>query len=113
MSLLRRDGTPRSGSARRAGVALEEARHKKETTYPELVEEGGRARLVVLAAEIGSRWSDDGSFPPKSCEGEGRVCATSRVVEEVELHPGVQRREGFRFVSIPSGHEVVRDDRFA
>ena len=41
------------------------------------------------------------------------------VVEEVELHPGVQRREGFRFgylldrrsnfgsgASIPSGHEV-------
>ena len=48
----------------------------------------------------------DGPFPPKSCEGEGRVCATpdaepseGRVVEEVELHPGVQRRECIRFVS--------------
>ena len=47
----------------------------------------------------------DGPFPPKSSEGEGRVCATpgaepseGRVVEEVELHPGVQRRDGFRFV---------------
>ena len=41
-------------------VALEEARRRKETTYPELVGEGGRARLVVLAAETGGgRWSDE------------------------------------------------------
>ena len=33
------------------------ARLRKEKTYPELCGEGGRARLVVLAAEVGGRWS--------------------------------------------------------
>ena len=30
---------------------------RKEATYPELSGEGGRVRLVVLAAEVGGRWS--------------------------------------------------------
>ena len=34
------------------------ARRRKERTYPELAGDGGRARLVVLAAE-GGRWSDE------------------------------------------------------
>ena len=57
VSALRRDGTARPGAVTRAGVALAAARRKKERTYPELTGEGGRARLVVLAAEVGSRWS--------------------------------------------------------
>ena len=32
-------------------------RTRKETTYPELVGEGSRAKLIVLAAEVGGRWS--------------------------------------------------------
>ena len=39
------------------GAALKEARRRKERTYPELAGEGGRARLVVLGAEVGGRWS--------------------------------------------------------
>ena len=35
------------------GVALEEARRKKERTYPEFAGDNERARLVVLAAEVG------------------------------------------------------------
>ena len=31
----------------------------KRSAYPELVGEGGRARLVVLAAEVGGRWSKE------------------------------------------------------
>ena len=38
------------------GAALHEARHDKESTYPELVD-GPRCRLVVLGLETGGRWS--------------------------------------------------------
>ena len=44
-------------AATTSAVALQAARRPKETTYPELSGEGGRARLVVLAAEVGGRWS--------------------------------------------------------
>ena len=54
---LRRDGSPKPRAANHDGAALEAARRKKETTYPELAGEGGRARLVVLAAEVGGRWN--------------------------------------------------------
>ena len=38
-------------------MALAAARRTKERTCPEFTGEGGRARLVVLAAEVGDRWS--------------------------------------------------------
>ena len=58
VSPLRRDGTARARAANHDGAALEDARRRKEATYPELSGEGGRARLVVLAAEVGGgRWS--------------------------------------------------------
>ena len=41
------------------GAALAQARRVKQRTYPELSGNHGRARLVVLAAEIGGRWSED------------------------------------------------------
>ena len=56
---LSRDGTARRGAASRDGISLTAARQRKERTYPELSGEGGRARLVVLAAEVGGRWSDE------------------------------------------------------
>ena len=59
VSALTRDGTTRPGADRHDGVALTEAIRRKERTYPELSGEGGRARLVVLAAEVGGRWSDE------------------------------------------------------
>ena len=34
------------------------ARRKREQTYPELLA-AGRCRLVVLAFEVGGRWSDE------------------------------------------------------
>ena len=40
-----------------AAAAVEQARQAKVSTYPELSGAYGRARLVVLAAEIGGRWS--------------------------------------------------------
>ena len=38
---------------------MEKARLRKERTCPELAGEGGRPRLVVLAAEVGGRWSGE------------------------------------------------------
>ena len=56
VSPLRRDGSARHRAANIDGAALVAARLRKERTYPELCGEGGRARLVVLAAEVGGRW---------------------------------------------------------
>ena len=56
VSLLHSDGRARRRAADNDGAALEVARRRKERTYPELAGEGGRARLVVLAAEVGGRW---------------------------------------------------------
>ena len=57
VSPVRRDGTARPRAGTMNGAALKEARRRKERTYPELAGEGGRARLVVLGAEVGGRWS--------------------------------------------------------
>ena len=59
VSPLHRDGTARRGAADRNGAALDAARRKKERAYPELSGDEGRARLVVLAAEVGGRWSNE------------------------------------------------------
>ena len=57
VSALRRDGTATRGAANHNGAAIQAAHRRKERTYPELVGEGGRARLVTLAGEVGGRWS--------------------------------------------------------
>ena len=49
----------RTVRARTDGVALVAARRRKEATYPELVERRGRARLVVLAMDVGGKWSPE------------------------------------------------------
>ena len=51
------DGSARPRAANEDGAALVAARRRKERTCPELVRQGSRARLVVLAGEIGGRWS--------------------------------------------------------
>ena len=55
VSPLHSNGVARRGASDRKGLALEVARKRKEMTYPELAGEGGRARLVVLAIEVGGR----------------------------------------------------------
>ena len=57
VSALRSEGSARCHAAFRDGVALAEALKRKVRTYPELGGGSGRARLVVLAAEVGGRWS--------------------------------------------------------
>ena len=132
VSPLHPDGSARRGAASRPGLALEQARRRKETTYPELVGDEGRARLVVLAAETGGRWFyRDSTVPQRPCEGQSRNGTTPHaepcqgsVVEKVELHLGVQCNKAFTLsllerrpnpgarVDIPSEQEVLRDDRF-
>ena len=57
VSPLRADGAPHIQCADVDGAVLRQARRRKERTYPELSGAHGRAKLVVLAAEVGGRWS--------------------------------------------------------
>ena len=59
VSVLRRDGTPHPRCVTMDGADLETARRRKETTYPELSGQFGRTKLVVLAAEVAGRWSEE------------------------------------------------------
>ena len=58
VSPLRRDGTPHAQCAE-DGAALLRARRRKERACPELSGEHGKAKLVVLASEVGGRWSSE------------------------------------------------------
>ena len=51
--------TVKWGADRTDEAVLVEARRRKERTFPELAGVGGRATLVVLAAEVGGRWSQE------------------------------------------------------
>ena len=128
VSALRRDGTARLGAATRAGVALAAARRKKERTYPELTGEGGRARLVVLAAEVGGRLSAETAqflVALSNAKAEsvsellrGRVAAAwLRLLACSAAKAFAQSLLGRQAPgcgdNIPSEAEVVRDDRFA
>lgn len=56
---VRRDGQARPACHSTDGAALIAARRRKERTYPELQGGRGRARLVVLALDVGGRWSTE------------------------------------------------------
>ena len=55
---VKRNGRPQPRSDTVPGAWLTEARKRKNNTYPELVG-GRRCRLIVLAGEVGGRWSDE------------------------------------------------------
>ena len=57
VSPFRVDGALHIGYADVDGAALRQVRRRKERTYRELRGVHGRAKLVVLAAEVGGRWS--------------------------------------------------------
>ena len=59
VSPLHRDGSPHRDAANIDGTVLEVARHKQETTYPELTGPNACCRLVVLAGETGGCWSEE------------------------------------------------------
>ena len=74
VSGLRVDGTAGRRAATHDGVATVEARRRKCRTDPEFAGLHGRARLVVLAVEVGSRWSH-----------ERRVFTEAKARDETEL----------------------------
>ncbi|CAK0888856.1 unnamed protein product, partial [Prorocentrum cordatum] len=55
---LGRDGAAHPRTADEDGAWIREARRRKETTYPELLD-ARRCRLVVMALEVGGRWSQE------------------------------------------------------
>ena len=100
VSSLHRDGTAKRETSVRGGAVLQEARRCKERTYPELNGAGGRARLVVLAAEMGGRWSDETAQLPCQAPrpGSSRCHASAgaiRVVEALGQFVSLQCCEGF------------------
>lgn len=58
VSPIRRDGWPQPGAADNDGVQLRAARRRKEAKYAELLR-SRRCRLVVVALEVGGRWSEE------------------------------------------------------
>ena len=132
VSPLRRDGSARFRAADQDGAVLMEARRRKERTFPELSGEGGRARLVVLAAEVGGRWSDEtakflaalakakAQASPSILQNRVKAaylrgwsavlaCSAARAFTASLLD---QRPVSGWGGNAPSVHEVVRDDRF-
>ena len=97
VSSVQADGRPRPQCARVDEAALSEARRRKQRTYPELSGTQGRARLVVLAAEVGGRWSDEARAfcqsvgqgqSQGSASGVGWSC-TSGVATSVVINVGL------------------------
>ena len=58
---LTREGRARPRCANVSGAAIAAARRRKERRYPELSGDNARARLIVLAAEVGGRFSAETS----------------------------------------------------
>ena len=56
VSPLSRNGAAKRQCAGTDSAAMVQARRRKERTYPGLAQAHGRARLVVLACEVGGRW---------------------------------------------------------
>ena len=128
VSALRRDGTAREGAANRNGVAI---RSRKERTYPELAGAGGRARLVILAGEVGGRWSPETAHflralavakareVPSILQASVEVawfrrwsnilsCAARAFADSLLEVRGAGGAGG----DVPSSHDVVRDNQF-
>ena len=61
VSALHGDVRPRRGASERDGAALLAARKRKEQSYPEFLGASYMARLVVLAVEVGGRFSRETS----------------------------------------------------
>ena len=133
VSALHCDGSARPHAANVDGVALVAARRRKELTCPELVGPRSRARLVVLAGEVGGRWSAETmSFLGLLAKARARsetpllrrrveqawrirwgsmlACAAARAFAASLLD---QRAPVGSDGNTPASHEVVADYRYA
>ena len=59
VSAIRSNGLPIQNAHARDGIALTRARRRKERTYPELIGDRARSRLIVVGIETGGRWSSE------------------------------------------------------
>ena len=59
VSALHGNGIHRRHADKADGIVLREARRRKERTYPELQGRNGRVRMVVIAGEVGGKWSEE------------------------------------------------------
>ena len=115
--------------SRTDGVALATARRRKEWTFAELMWLNRRARLVVLAIDVGGRWSHEtrtfisqlakarvrGDTPlmrkrsEQAWRGSILACAVARAVGSKMLeHPGARGSDGHT----PARQDVQQDSRF-
>ena len=90
VSPLSRNGTARPRCATVSGAALDRARTRKERRYPELAGDHGRARLVVLAGEIGGRFSSE-TAQFLRCFASDKVRSTPLILKG-RIHAAVIRR---------------------
>ena len=131
VSALRSDGTARRRADQIDGVALMDARRRKERTHPELAGHNRRARLVVLVVEVGGKWSQElkcfvSQLARAKARGEthlmrrraeqawrlrwGGACAVARTVASTMLElPGARGADG----DTPASQDVEQDCRFA
>ena len=58
VSPVRRNGASQPGASDEDGIQLHTARRRKERTYQQSLR-SGRCRLVVVAVEVGGRWSEE------------------------------------------------------
>ena len=124
VSPLSQNGTARPRCATVRGAALDPARTRKERRYPELA----RARLVVLAGEIGGRFSSE-TAQFLRCLASDRVRSRPLILKG-RIHAALIRRwsavlgcsaaRSYALLdkvptgvdgSSPSVNEVLRDDR--
>ena len=127
------DGTPLRKADTTNGVALRHARKRKEDRYPELCGTGGRARMVVIAGEVGGRWSGEtqtfvqclaqhkAKSAPKILQASAQVacyrrwssllsCLAAKAFATSLLERRGDPGAGGR---VPSAHEVLGDARHA
>ena len=99
---------PHRRAAEEDGTVLRAARRRKERTYPELTGRFGRARLVVLACEVGGRWSEETNnlllqLAKAKVRGVPQPVEDERQTElavEVEVDSRVCRRQSVRPVTV-------------
>ena len=121
--------TQEGGRRGRSGV---EGGRSKEATYPELCRGDGRARLVVIAGEVGGRWSQEtqeflwclacekSKASPKLLQESVRAgwyrrwccllaCSVAKAVASSLVE---QRGSPGSGDQVPSAHEVLSDARY-
>ena len=85
------DGCPRPSADTEPGLALTQAEERKSRTYPEFGQQG-RCKLVVLALEVGGRWSTATQTFLRAL-ARGRVLASPSQSRAALAH-ALQRRWG-------------------